>query len=425
MKGEKIKLLLIIPNLTGGGAERALVNLYKGLKNYEIYDLYVVLFQNLKKYDEILNEDLIILNTPGSRNPLGKIKNFFKRIYLLSLIKKKISPDLSISFLEGADFLNLLTKNKNHKVIIVIHSYMTKLFKEDYNDGIIKKILRKVYSYSYKILSNKADLIICVSKGIADDFIKNYNIDYKKIKIIYNPIQVEIIKKLKNETLYNYEPIFKHPVLITVGRLTKAKGHWYLLRILKILKEKHKDLKLVILGEGELKDYLVKLSEELGLKTFVWDRDELSESFDVYFLGFQKNPFKFIARSNLFVFSSLWEGFGNVLIESMACGIPIISSDCRSGPREILAPNTDFNYQTQKPEFAEYGVLMPVFDVIYKTANEPLEKRELMWGETIDRLLEDGSLRKHYSERAKQRAEDFGIEKITEEWNRCLIKLKT
>lgn len=146
-----MKVRFIIPNLAGGGAERALVNLYKGLKNYEIYDLYVVLFQNLKKYDEILNEDLIILNTTGSRNPLGKIKNFFKRIYLLSLIKKKISPDLSISFLEGADFLNLLTKNKNHKVIIVIHSYMTKLFKEDYNDGIIKKILRKVYSYSRKI----------------------------------------------------------------------------------------------------------------------------------------------------------------------------------------------------------------------------------------------------------------------------------
>ncbi len=77
---------------------------------------------------------------------------------------------------------------------------------------------------------------------------------------------------------------------------------WYLLRVFKALKEKHEDLKLVILGEGDLKDYLVGLSEGLGLKAYVWDRDALSESFNVYFLGFQKDPFKFIARSKLFVF---------------------------------------------------------------------------------------------------------------------------
>jgi hypothetical protein len=85
-----------------------------------------------------------------------------------------------------------------------------------------------------------------------------------------------------------------------------------------------------------------------------------------------------------------------------------------------LAPNTDFNYQTQKPEFAEYGILMPVFEVKYKTANEPLEKREIMWVETIDRLLNDEDLRKHYSEKSKQRVEDFGIEKIVEEWKEVL-----
>ncbi len=195
---------------------------------------------------------------------------------------------------------------------------------------------------------------------------------------------------------------------------------WYLLRVFKALKEKHKDLKLVILGEGDLKDYLVGLSEGLGLKTYVWDTDELSESFDVYFLGFQKNPFKFIARSKLFVFPSLWEGFPNALVEAMACGVPVISSDCKSGPREILAPNTDFNHQTQKPEFAEYGVLMPVFEIKYKTAKEPLEEREIMWVETIDKLLEDEILRKNYSEKAKQRAEDFTIEKVVQEWKEVL-----
>jgi len=83
----------------------------------------------------------------------------------------------------------------------------------------------------------------------------------------------------------------------------------------------------------------------------------------------------------------LWEGFPNALVEAMVCGVPVTFSNYRSSPGEILAPDTDFNYQTQKPEFAEYGVLMPAFEVKYKTANEPLEEREIMWVETIDKLL--------------------------------------
>jgi len=424
MKNEKIKLLFIIPNLTGGGAERVCVNIYKGLKNYENYKIYLVLFQKILKY-EITDEEIISMDIKGSPNILGKIKNFLLRFYRLLKIKKEINPDVCISFLEPADFLNLITKFGRHKVILTIHNTMSEYFKQLYDDGFSKKLASFVYNNSYKILAKKANLIICVSHGIAKDFAKSYNVDSSKIKVIHNPINLDEIEKFCEENLNEYELIFKHPVLITAGRLTKQKGQWYLIRVFKALKEKHKDLKLVILGEGELKDYLVKLSEELGLKTYVWDRDALSESFDVYFLGFQENPFKFMARSKLFVFPSLWEGFGNVLVEAMACEVPVVSSDCRSGPREILAPNTDFNYQTQKPEFAEYGVLMPVFEVKYKSAEEPLEEREIMWVETIDKLLEDEDLRKHYSEKAKQRAGDFRIEKIVEEWNRCLLDLKT
>jgi glycosyltransferase involved in cell wall biosynthesis len=315
-----------------------------------------------------------------------------------------------VSFLERANFVNIISKLfKKNKAIISVHM--------DQQTGHTG--LRKLNKLLVKFLYQKADLVVAVSHGVRQSLI-NLGIEKDKVKVIYNPYPIDEIRELAKEPLGSYEEIFKHPVLITAGRLTKPKGQWYLLRVFKALKEKHKDLKLVILGEGELKDYLVKLSQELGLKTYVWDRDKLSESFNVYFLGFQKNPFKFIARSKLFVFPSLWEGFPNALVEAMACGVPVVSSDCRSGPREILAPDTDFNYQTQKPEFAEYGVLMPVFKVKYKTANEPLEEREIMWVETIDKLLEDENLRKSYSEKAKQRAEDFRIEKIVQEWKEIL-----
>jgi len=397
-----IKLYFLINSLAGGGAEKVAIRLSEHLP----ISTFILLERDVKyKTDKPI---FFLSNHSTKTSPIIKTLSIPTYAYKLSDYLEKNS--LVVSFLERANFVNIISKIfKQHKAIISVHM--------DQQTGHVG--LRKLNKLLVRILYPKADLIVAVSYGVKQSLI-NLGIEEEKIKVIYNPYPIDEIRELAKEPSGSYEEIFKDPVLITAGRLTKQKGQWYLLRIFKSLKEKHKDLRLVILGEGELKEYLGKLSEELGLKTFIWHRDELSESFDVYFFGFQKNPFKFIARSKFFVFPSLWEGLGNVIIEAMACGVPVISSDCRSGPREILAPHTDFNYQTQEPEFAEYGILMPVFDVKYKTANEPLEEREIMWVETIDRLLENDSLRKHYSEKAKERAEDFRIEKIVEKWKEIL-----
>jgi glycosyltransferase involved in cell wall biosynthesis len=396
------QIYFLLNSLAGGGAEAVAIR----LSEYLPVANFILLERDVKyKTDKPI---FFLSNHSTKTSPIIKTLSIPIYAYKLSKFLETTSP--VVSFLERANFVNIISKLfKKHKAIISVRM--------DQQTGHVG--LRKLNKLLVRILYPKADLIIAVSHGVKQSLI-NLGIEEEKIKVIYNPYPIDEIRELAKEPLGSYEEIFKHPVLITAGRLTKPKGQWYLLRVFKALKEKRRDLKLVILGEGELKDYLVKLSEELGLKTYVWDRDELSESFDVYFLGFQKNPFKFIARSKLFVFTSLWEGFPNALVEAMACSVCVVSSDCRSGPREILAPNTDFNYQTQKPEFAEYGVLMPVFEIKYKTANEPLEEREIMWVETMDKLLEDESLREHYSEKAKQRAEDFRIEKIVQEWKEVL-----
>jgi len=413
----KKKVMFIIPHLGSGGAERVVANLCNGLADYERI---VLIFENIIKHN--VEAWIISINSPATQSLFKKLFNFPVRYLKIRKLKQEIKPDFVISLVEPANLFNVLTKTSNQKIILSFRSNYTTTLRENpfFGKGIARSILKTFYKLALKTIYNRADLLVAISKGVAEDLIKNYGINSNKIKAIYNPYPIDEIRELVKESLGSCEEIFKYPVLITAGRLTKPKGQWYLLRVFKALKEKHKDLKLAILGEGELKDYLVGLSEELRLKTYVWDRDKLSENFDVYFLGFQKNPFKFIARSKLFVFPSLWEGFGNVLVEAMACGVPVVSSDCRSGPREILAPNTDFNYQTQKPEFAEYGVLMPVFEIKYKTANEPLEEKEMLWVETIDKLLEDENLRKSYSGKAKQRAEDFSIEKIVQEWREVL-----
>jgi glycosyltransferase involved in cell wall biosynthesis len=392
----------LINSLAGGGAEKVAIRLSEHLQ----VSAFILLERNVKyKTDKPI---FFLSNHSTKTSPIIKTLSIPIYSYKLSKFLETTSP--VVSFLERANFVNIISKLfKKHKAIISVRM--------DQQKGHVG--LRKLNKLLVRLLYPKADLIIAVSYGVKHSLV-NLGVEEEKIKVIYNPYPIDEIRELAKEPLGSYEEIFKHPVLITAGRLTKPKGQWYLIRVFKALKEKHKDLKLVILGEGELKDYLVVLSEELGLKTYAWDRDKLSESFDVYFLGFQKNPFKFIARSKLFVFPSLWEGFPNALVEAMACGVCVVSSDCRSGPREILAPNTDFNYQTQKPEFAEYGVLMPVFEIKYKTANEPLEEKEIMWVETVDRLLEDKSVRKNYSEKAKQRAEDFRIEKIVQDWKEII-----
>jgi len=392
----------LINSLAGGGAEKVAIRLSDHLP----ISAFILLERDVKyKTDKPI---FFLSNHSTKTSPIIKTLSIPTYAYKLSDFIEKNS--LVVSFLERANFVNIISKLfKKHRAIISLRM--------DQQTGHVG--LRKLNKLLVRLLYPKADLIIAVSHGVKQSLI-NLGIEEEKIKVIYNPYPIDQIRELAKEPLGSHEEIFKHPVLITAGRLTKQKGQWYLIRVFKALKEKHKDLKLVVLGEGQLKDYLVGLSEELGLKTYVWDRDELSESFDVYFLGFQKNPFKFIARSKLFVFPSLWEGFPNALVEAMACGVAVVSFDCRSGPREILAPNTDFNYQTQKPEFAEYGVLMPVFEVKYKSAEEPLGEKEMMWVETVDKLLKDGNLRKDYSEKAKQRAEDFSIEKIVREWEEVL-----
>jgi glycosyltransferase involved in cell wall biosynthesis len=397
-----VKIYFLINSLSGGGAESVAIRLTKHLP----VDKFILLEQDIKYQ---LDKHIIFLsNHTTGTNPIYKTLSI--PFYAYKLSKTINRGSIIVSFLERANFVNVVSNFfKRHKTIISV-----RMDQQTGHTG-----LRKLNKILVKTLYPKADLIVAVSKGVMQSLIE-LGVDQKKIKVIYNPFPIGNIENLAKEDLDEYKTIFANPILINSGRLTKQKGQWYLIRIFKDLKEKHKDLKLVILGEGELKNYLVELSKNLGLKTFVWDKDKLSEDFDVYLLGFQKNPFKFIARSRLFVFPSLWEGFPNALVEAMACGVPVISSDCRSGPREILAPNTDFRYQTQKPEFAEYGVLMPVFDVKFKTAKEPLDENERIWIEVIDKILDDENLRKHYSEKAKQRAENFRIENIIEDWKEIL-----
>jgi glycosyltransferase involved in cell wall biosynthesis len=210
-----------------------------------------------------------------------------------------------------------------------------------------------------------------------DDLSASFSIKKEKCRVIYNPVNLQKIAILSMEAVDHPWLNDEIPVIAACGRLTVQKNYFLLLRTLRlVLKEIH--VRLIILGEGDERQMLESYTEELGIQS------------NVAFLGFQSNPFKYIAHSTVFVLSSSWEGFSLVLVEAMACGVPVISTDCPSGPNEIITDGVN-------------GILVPVSD-------------EKALSDAILRLIRDEALRKQLAENGRKRAEDFRIEKIIKEY---------
>lgn len=392
----KKTLAIITTKLTDGGAERIAAILSSCI--YSQYETYIIVY-NDKNIDYPYKGNLISLDSKPAYNFFSKIYNFIYRIYKIKGIKRKYKIQTSISFMEGTNIINIFSKCGD-KIIISVHTFISKRSNNKYW-GIYKKLIRMFY--------NRADTIIAVSKVVKEDLSKNFGINREKIKVIYNMIDINMIQRLAAEEIgEKYKEIFEVPVIINVGRLIKAKGQWHLIRAFKKVKEIIPDIKLLILGKGELEGYLLDLTFKLGLKN------------DVYFLGFQNNPFKYISRSKIFVFSSICEGLGNALIEGMASRLPVISSDCKSGPREILAPNTDLNTEIKDIQYAEYGILIPVCDGIYHAENVPLTKEEKILADSMIILVQNDDMKDRYSKLSIERAQDFNLDEILPMWSEII-----
>lgn len=382
-------IALIIYSLKGGGAERVASLLSKKLS--EKHNIYLVLFNS----DDIAydyNGKLIDLNIKSSNNIIEKLKNVFLRVKGLRKIKKRYNIETSISFLGSSNIINILSKI-NDKVIISIHSYKSKRGNNFYE---------KLFNLTSQ-LYNKADEIITVSQGIKEDLIEKFNVKENKIKVIYNPIDLNEINK---QALNQLEINIDYPSVVNMGRLNDAKGQWHLIRAFKKVMDTIPNAKLYILGEGKLRPYLERLIEEYNLND------------KVFLLGFKKEPFKYIKKSDLFVLTSLYEGFGNVLVETMACNIPIISTDCKSGPREILAPNSNVK-EIKSVQYEKYGILIPVCDGIKYDINDNLTKEELILADTIINTLKNKELLKKYKEVDKD-IEKYTLCTIIKQWEKII-----
>jgi len=401
-----MKLQFLINSLTSGGAERIATTIFNELSESDQYKIYFYTLEKDKFYN--LNKEIYYKTLSNfTLNTNAPIKILLLPLISLKYLKKtkKNNPNLLISFLELSNFINILTaKILKKSVIVSIRTNPIIMYPND-------SIYGKIHNFLIKILYPKANKIIVVSKEIKNILIENYNIPKEKIKTIYNPHYISKYQKLSNESLgENYQNIFKDFIFINIGRLTEAKGQWFLIRSFKKVVEKYPNTKLIILGEGELKSNLQDLINKLNLQN------------NVYLLGMQENPFKFLKHSNCFVFSSLWEGLPNTVIEALSLNLPIISTDCKTGPREILCPELDVNNKIDYPYYGKYGILTKPFprEMIFKSLDEkPLMEEEQILSNLMIKMIEDEDLRKRYSN-GLERAKDFDIEKIMEEWEKII-----
>jgi len=395
-----MKIGILIAAMVPYGGEKAALRLAQGLKNRGA-DV-TILVTDTPTSMQTGDVPIISILHGGELNLAEKLLYAPLQYIRLHRTIKKEQFDVLISVMERGNIFNLALPGRQ-KRIVTIHSFLKRSLQERH---IIKRVSAKLF---YTFFINRADLTICVSKAMMDDFRNTFPIKPDKLKVIYNPCDIEQMLSLAQEPIdAQYHKLFDGNVIIHVGRFTKDKGQWYLIRAFKKILNTIPDVRLVFLGDGELRSYVEKLANDLG----VADK--------VNFLGFQQNPFKFMSRATVFSFPSLWEGFPVALVEALICRAAVVAADCKSGPRELLAPDTDFSQIAQGIEKAEYGILIPPFDGELKDADSPLTKEESMLAEALLTLLQDNSLRQHYKQVSFRRVDAFRNDRIIDEWMNLL-----
>ncbi|MEC4620511.1 glycosyltransferase [Bacillus paranthracis] len=335
------RVAFFLSSLDGGGVERMTLNLSQELSDRG-YDVDLIVCNLKGGYVKEIPSSVNVYNLDVNKGILS--------IFKLKKYLKSRKPEV---FISAKDYLNiiaiiakLLSRIKTNLIVSTRVNISTQL-----SHGFTWKL--KIISSLIKYFYPYANKVVAVSEGVKADLMKLTKLNSKDINVIYNPVITKgLEEKLAEEIYHPWLESTNIPVIVTVARLHPQKDLQTLLKAMAIIK-KTKEVRLIVVGDGPERNKLDNFISELKLEN------------SVSLVGFKANPYPYLKKSSLFVLSSLYEGFGNVLVEALFAGIPIVSTDCPSGPAEIL-------------NNGEFGILVPVgnADELAKAIIKKLEQEK-------------------------------------------------
>jgi len=376
----KLKLLYFHPTIVFGGAERTTITLLKGLEK-AVFDVLFVTKKGI--FPPLPVKGVIYIDDLGISDGFKGIDSLIKDTKIMIQFIKEEKPDMVFGMLHYACIMLSLVKvflRNKVKVIISPRTPSGAAINFYFRGKILKKAL---WNFMVKFFCQHSDCIIVASNGIKEECISKYKAKRNKIVIINNSINVQSVERFSMGSV-NKKDSPDHFVISTAGRVAAEKNMAVLIKAFAMLR---KDLKakLWIIGDGPERPHLESLAATLNVVN------------DVDFVGFQNNLYKFIKRSDVFVHTSLFEGFGNIILEAMACGVPVIATDCPFGPREIISNMNN-------------GILVPVSD-------------EVALMEAFKKVIEDHDLRTKLIDGARKCLIDFSTEKMVKQYEDVFLKI--
>jgi glycosyltransferase involved in cell wall biosynthesis len=366
------KICFVLPSLAGGGAERAAVQILNALDD-RTWDRSMYLFRKEGPYLNDVSPSLrVTAGADGSR--AGRWRGLRRFV-------RETRPDVVMSFLS---YFSVLTAVRSAAVgARVVFNQQTPMsaFLDDGDYPWRGRWRRRAFTLAARAGYAAADLIIAASNGVAGDLVEAFGVARRHVRVVHNPVDLAAVRAAAAAPLDPQDAArWAPPVIVAAGRLAEAKNYALLIDALALLRAVV-PAQLFILGQGD---------EEPAIRTRVAARG-LDEA--VVLCGFQANPWKTIARADVFALTSRYEGFGNVLVEAMACGVPVVATSS-AGTRDIVRDGVD-------------GLLV--------TQHEPAAVAS-----ALERVLTDALLRRRLAAEAASAAQRFAVEVIAMEYDRVL-----
>lgn len=317
-----MKLCIVLPSFAAGGAEKVAVNLANHYAEKENIDVSVIAFRKVGPYRDHVSAKIKIVDLGVTRAR-----------YVFFRLKKALRDEMPT---------HVLSVVRNSNIFVGMALLRNKEIRLTYREAntmdSIKQLPfyhRIIYIYFMRRAYKRANVIIANSNDTKLDLVNCNVVESEKITVIDNPVIPDNVKERASlPVTHKWAGHSKNKIVLNIGRLQPQKNQKLLIEAFYLVVQKIPHAKLIIIGEGVGKEALLNQISKL----------DMHENIDI--ISYQDNVFPFYQLADLFVLSSDWEGFGNVLVEALSCGTPIVSTDCPGGPRSILSDG-------------KYGTLVP------------------------------------------------------------------